>query len=91
MRKWTPEEDTIAWMNEKFQIMDPSGSNSHEIKNIKPSNMAQMGIGIMKNKELFQLQQILFFKGLSVSLKQISKVIGRSDFDQLAALHSHKP
>jgi hypothetical protein len=25
MRKWTPEEDTIAWMNEKFQIMDPSG------------------------------------------------------------------
>lgn len=25
MRAWTDEEDTIAWMNEKFQIMDPSG------------------------------------------------------------------
>lgn len=25
MREWTAEEDTIAWMNVKFQIMDPSG------------------------------------------------------------------
>ena len=24
-RAWTTEEDTIAWMNIKFQIMDPSG------------------------------------------------------------------
>lgn len=27
MRAWTSEEDTIAWMNVKFQIMDPSGPN----------------------------------------------------------------
>lgn len=27
MRAWTAEEDTIAWMNAKFQIMDPSGPN----------------------------------------------------------------
>lgn len=26
-RDWTAEEDTIAWMNAKFQIMDPSGPN----------------------------------------------------------------
>lgn len=25
MREWTAEEDTIAWMNAKFQIMDPYG------------------------------------------------------------------
>lgn len=25
MRDWTAEEDTIAWMNVKFQIMDPAG------------------------------------------------------------------
>ncbi len=25
VRVWTPEEDTIAWMNENFQIMDPDG------------------------------------------------------------------
>lgn len=27
MRAWTAEEDTIAWMNAKFKIMDPSGPN----------------------------------------------------------------
>ncbi|MBS0622386.1 MAG: TipAS antibiotic-recognition domain-containing protein [Verrucomicrobia bacterium] len=37
-----------------------------------------------------QLQQILFFKELGFSLKQIQKVLGRSDFDQLAALYSHR-
>jgi hypothetical protein len=26
-RAWTAEEDTIAWMNAEFQIMDPSGPN----------------------------------------------------------------
>jgi Protein of unknown function (DUF2608) len=26
-RSWTAEEDTIAWLNAKFQIMDPSGSS----------------------------------------------------------------
>ncbi len=25
MRAWTPEEDTVAWENLKFQILDPSG------------------------------------------------------------------
>jgi hypothetical protein len=25
MRAWTAEEDTIAWMNAKFQILDPAG------------------------------------------------------------------
>lgn len=39
---------------------------------------------------MLQLQQILFFKELGYSLKKIEKVLGRSDFDQLAALHSHK-
>jgi DNA-binding transcriptional MerR regulator len=32
----------------------------------------------------------MFFKELGFTLKQIRKVIGRSDFDQLAALHSHR-
>jgi DNA-binding transcriptional MerR regulator len=37
-----------------------------------------------------QLQQILFFKELGLSLKQIQTVLGRNDFDQLAALESHR-
>jgi len=43
-----------------------------------------------EEKQLFQLQQILFFKELGFSLKQIQKVLGKNDFDQLAALYSHK-
>ncbi|HEY2810987.1 MAG TPA: hypothetical protein VGJ00_06335 [Rhabdochlamydiaceae bacterium] len=39
---------------------------------------------------VLQLQQILFFKELGFSLKQIQKVVGKSDFDQLAALYSHR-
>lgn len=33
MRAWTEEEDTIAWMNAKFQIMDPSGPHLINILN----------------------------------------------------------
>ncbi len=35
MRAWTAEEDTIAWMNAKFQIMDPSGPNLINMLNEK--------------------------------------------------------
>jgi DNA-binding transcriptional MerR regulator len=57
---------------------------------LNPAYYGANGYRYYEEKELLQLQQILFFKELGFSLKQISKVIGRSDFDQLAALHSHK-
>lgn len=61
-----------------------------EIGLLKPSYYGSNGYRYYEEKELLQLQQILFFKELGFSLKQIQKVLGRSDFDQLAALHSHK-
>ena len=48
------------------------------------------GYRYYEERELLQLQQILFFKELGFTIKQIKKVIGKSDFDQLAALHSHR-
>lgn len=57
---------------------------------LKPAYYGTNGYRYYEEKELLQLQQVLFFKELGFSLKQISKVIGRSDFDQLAALYSHK-
>ena len=36
------------------------------------------------------LQQILFFRELGFELKKIQKLLGRSDFDQLVALCSHR-
>lgn len=35
MRSWTPEEDTIAWMNAKFQLMDPAGPSVIDTLNEK--------------------------------------------------------
>lgn len=57
---------------------------------LKPAYYGSNGYRYYEEKELLQLQQILFFKELGFTLKQIQKVVGKSDFDQLAALHSHK-
>jgi DNA-binding transcriptional MerR regulator len=61
-----------------------------EIGLLKPAYYGSNGYRYYEEKELLQLQQILFFKELGFSLKQIQNVLGKSDFDQLAALHSHK-
>lgn len=57
---------------------------------LKPAYYGANGYRYYEEKELLQLQQILFFKELGLTLKQIRKVIGKSDFDQIAALHSHR-
>lgn len=57
---------------------------------LKPAYYGSNGYRYYEEKELLQLQQILFFKELGFTLKQIQKLVGKSDFDQLAALHSHK-
>lgn len=60
-----------------------------EIGLLKPAYRSK-GYRYYQEKELLQLQQILFFKELGFSLKQIQKIVGQSDFDQLAALYSHQ-
>lgn len=57
---------------------------------LKPAYYGSNGYRYYEEKQLLQLQQILFFKEMGFSLKQISKVLGKSDFDQLSALNSHK-
>lgn len=57
---------------------------------LKPAYYGANGYRYYEEKELLQLQQILFFKELGFTLKQIGKVLGKSDFDQLAALYTHK-
>jgi DNA-binding transcriptional MerR regulator len=57
---------------------------------LKPAYYGSNGYRYYEEKELLQLQQILFFKELGFTLKQIRKVLGQSDFNQLAALYSHK-
>lgn len=57
---------------------------------LKPAYYGSNGYRYYEEKELLRLQQILFFRELGFSIKQISKVLGKSDFDQLSALYSHK-
>ena len=57
---------------------------------LKPSYYGSNGYRYYEEKELLQLQQILFFKELGFTIKQIKEVIGKGDFDQLSALYSHK-
>lgn len=61
-----------------------------EIALLKPAYYGSNGYRYYEEKQLLELQQILFFKELGLSLKQIQKIVGKSDFDQLAALHSHR-
>lgn len=61
-----------------------------EISILKPAYYGSNGYRYYEEKELLQLQQILFFKELGFTLKQIHKVMGKNDFDQLAALYSHR-
>ena len=61
-----------------------------EIGLLKPAYHGSNGYRFYEEKQLLELQQILFFKELGFTLRQIQKVVGKSDFDQLAALYSHK-
>lgn len=57
---------------------------------LKPAYYGSNGYRYYKEPELLKLQQILFFKKLGFSLKEIRKVLGESDFNQMAALRSHR-
>ena len=61
-----------------------------EISLLRPAYYGSNGYRYYEEKELLALQQILFFKELGFTRKQIQKVMGKSDFDKLAALHAHK-
>lgn len=57
---------------------------------LSPAYYGSNGYRYYGAQELLQLQQILFFKELGFTLKQIRQILGRSDFDQLSALYSHQ-
>lgn len=61
-----------------------------EVGLLKPAYHGSNGYRYYEEKQLLILQQILFFKELGFELKQIRRVLGRSDFDKLVALSSHR-
>jgi len=61
-----------------------------EIGLLKPAYHGSNGYRYYEEEQLLILQQILFFRELGFELKQIQRVLGRSDFDKRVALNSHR-
>ncbi len=61
-----------------------------EVGLLKPAYYGGNGYRFYEEKQLLALQQILFFRELGFELKHIQRLLGRSDFDQAAALKSHR-
>jgi len=56
---------------------------------LSPAHINSSGYRIYEQKEVDQLQQILFFRELGFSLEEIKTIIKQSDFDHITALKSH--
>lgn len=61
-----------------------------EIGLLKPAYHGANGYRFYEEAQLLLLQQILFYRELGFELKQIQKLLGRKDFDKIAALSSHR-
>src|SRR4026208_866962 len=57
---------------------------------LKPAYHGVNGHRFYEEAQLLTLQQILFYRELGFELKQIERILGRSDFDKVAALESHR-
>ncbi len=57
---------------------------------LKPACYGANGYRLYEEPQLLTLQQILFYRELGFSLKQIAQILGRADFEKVAALESHR-
>src|SRR5438552_6724643 len=57
---------------------------------LKPANHGANGYRFYEEPQLLALQQILFYRELGFELKQIKRILGRADFEKIAALKSHR-
>lgn len=57
---------------------------------LKPAYLGANGYRFYEEPQLLTLQQILFYRELGFELKQIQRILGRRDFEIVAALRSHR-
>src|SRR6202790_2012937 len=57
---------------------------------LKPAYHGVNGYRFYEEPQLLTLQQILFYRELGFELKQIERILGRPDFEKVAALQSHR-
>src|SRR4029078_13247679 len=61
-----------------------------EVGLLKPAYVGANGYRFSGAPPLLTLQQILFYRQLGFELKQIKRILGRADFEKIAALQSHR-
>lgn len=61
-----------------------------EIGLLKPAAYGENGYRYYDETALLQLQQILFFRELDLSLKEIAQILGQPGFDRVEALQVHR-
>lgn len=61
-----------------------------EVGLLKPTRINSSGYRIYGRKEVDRLQQILFYRELEFPIDKIKEIIDSPDFDEIAALLSHK-
>src|SRR5260370_33859609 len=57
---------------------------------LKPAYLGANGYRFYEEPQLLTLQQILFYRELGFELKKIQRILGRADFEKVAALQSHR-
>src|ERR1700689_4602595 len=57
---------------------------------LKPAYQGANGYRFYEEPQLLILQQILFYRELGFELKRIKQIMGRADFEKVAALQSHR-
>lgn len=57
---------------------------------LKPDSVSAAGYRLYSEENLEMLQQILFFKEIGFSLRDIQDILKRQDFDRMHALKKHK-
>jgi DNA-binding transcriptional MerR regulator/quercetin dioxygenase-like cupin family protein len=57
---------------------------------LKPAYYGANSYRFYEEAQLLTLQQILFYRALGFELKQIKGILGRADFEKVAALQSHR-
>src|SRR5579872_7116641 len=57
---------------------------------LKPAHVGANGYRFYEEPQLLTLQQILFYRELGFELKQIQRILGRAEFEKVAALQSHR-
>src|SRR5262249_62045094 len=61
-----------------------------EVGLLKPAYYGANGYRFYEEPQLLTLQQILFYRELGFELKQIQRILGRADFEKVAALEAHR-